>query len=215
MRPLTQLPGRPQLPLITLSVGLASLLLANFGELLDWCFDYDAVIQGQWWRLISGHLVHSSASHLCWDLLAFSLAAGYLERRSRTLLCACLLVGLLSVDLLLLSDLSPLARYCGLSGLLYAPLTVALFLHGRRQHGPLGWLPLLMVAGKTALELIDNSTLIVAGGWPGYPTAHLAGGLGGMLSLLLMACFKTAIQTRLTHLRSLGCAKSSCLRNGY
>lgn len=151
---------------------------------MRFCFDALAIEQGEWWRLITGHLVHSSPDHLLWDALAFFCVATYVEAKSPKLLLISLLAGFVAVNVLLLSPWSSLLYYCGLSGVLFAPLTLALWLHWQRSTGFLAAAPIIICTGKVIWELSQQATLLVASSWPAYPEAHLAGIVGGLL-----ACF--------------------------
>lgn len=171
-------------PLKTIGAVICILLLAQ-GDLLTLCFDLHAIThQGEWWRLITGHLVHSSSSHLLWDLCVFIGASWYLERHSPALLLPSWLMGMATVNLLLMSPLSELSYYCGLSGLLFAPLIVTLFKFQKQVGGLTGYLPLLVTGAKLGWELLSSEHFLVQSDWAPYPDAHLAGLTGG---LLLMA----------------------------
>lgn len=178
--------ARTRLPLLTLGVALVSTLLTDLGALSAWCFDLAAIVdQQQWWRLISGHLVHSTGNHLLWDMIAFLVCAGYLECRSRVLLAVTLVAGICGVNLLLVSPLAEHSSYCGLSGVLFAPLAVAVILYGKangqKHHGWLAWAPAFICAGKLVWELLTQQTLLVDSPWQPYPEAHLAGAMAGLL----------------------------------
>jgi hypothetical protein len=41
----------------------------------DWVFDRLAIEQGEWWRLITGHWVHSGPEHAAWNIAALGLFA--------------------------------------------------------------------------------------------------------------------------------------------
>lgn len=170
-------------PWITMAITLFSVLLSLMPDaLVLFCFDTVAIEQGEWWRLISGHLVHSSFDHLWWDTLAFFCVGCYLEVKSPKLLLTALLLGLVTVNGLLLSPWSSLLYYCGLSGLLFAPLTLALWVHWQSNKGLFSVIPLLVCLAKVIWECSLKSTLLVASGWPAYPQSHLAGIVGGLLA---------------------------------
>ena len=173
-------------PWLTMAVTLFSVLLSLMPDaLMAFCFDAEAVKQGEWWRLLSGHLVHSSFDHLWWDALAFFCVGWYLEVQSPKLLLIALLSGFVFVNSLLLSPWSSLDYYCGLSGLLFAPLTLALWIHWQHNKGVLAVMPMLICITKVVWECSQHSTLLVASGWPAYPQAHLAGIVGGLLACVI------------------------------
>ena len=186
-RPDTSQPNRPWL-----SLGLTLLALGlslQPDALATLCFDRQAIFeQQQWWRLLSGHLVHSSPAHLGWDLLAFCGFSVLVERRSRCALIVALALAWLLLTALLLSSWG-LARYCGLSGLLCAPAVVALWWHHKcyrhisGYHRWISLLPLLAGGLKLMFEAGQSQALIADGGWPLYAPAHWAGVCAGALLL--------------------------------
>jgi len=181
--PLTMTISRPQAGGVWLSGLIGALVL-----LLEWlpnslenlCFDYEAILAGEYWRLLTGHFVHSSFSHLFWDLLIFMPVSVFLERVSRRLFVVTLLVSMTFINLFLLSPYSQLAAYSGLSGVLYAVMLVAALHWRTKEAGLWGWMPLILLAGKTLLELGQHDPLIVSTEWALYGPAHLLGGLSGM-----------------------------------
>jgi len=48
-----------------------------------WVFDRVAIAQGEWWRLITGHWVHSDLAHAAWDIAALLLLGALFEARLR------------------------------------------------------------------------------------------------------------------------------------
>ncbi|WP_428033883.1 rhombosortase [Amphritea sp.] len=181
-RPPASAGGILKLPLVTLAIVLLSIPLSVSPELFQFSyFDRSLIEQGQVWRLITGHLSHTSPSHLGWDLLAFVIAAGYLELSSRRVMLTSLLTGMISVDVLLLSPWSGVSSYAGLSGLLFSPLLISLLIFARRQASLNGWLPLLLCMAKLIWEQFSQQALLSQSPWPPYPAAHLAGAIGGVL----------------------------------
>ncbi|RTE65782.1 rhombosortase [Amphritea opalescens] len=179
------LAGGVRLPFITLVIILIALPLSLSPSLFELSyFDQQLIQQGQLWRLVSGHLSHTSSSHLLWDLLAFALAAGYLELHSPKYLLAALLAAVFLLDVHLMSPASGISRYAGLSGLLFAPLTLSLVIFARQQPSLNGWLPLLICLGKLIWEQFSQQALLSQSAWPAYPTAHLVGSLAGVVVIL-------------------------------
>lgn len=178
---------------LTLSLALTALSL-SLTELAFYnsYFDRQLIWQGQYWRLLSGHFTHTSLSHMGWDLIAFTLAVGYVEQRSRTLALICLTAGTLSVNLLLLSPVAEVGRYAGLSGMLFAPLTIALVHFAVTRGTPEAWLPALICLIKLVMEQVSGTALLSQSPWPPYTAAHIAGTAGG-LALLCLGRFRTAL----------------------
>ena len=105
---------------ITLSLLATGLwLLPDF---LQAQLDYfrPAIEQGQWWRLVSGHLLHTNGWHLAMNLAALWLLAALHGHYFRPL-CHLVMVLLLAIScsLLLYATQPELKRYVGLSGLLH------------------------------------------------------------------------------------------------
>lgn len=172
-------------PWITLAVILLSLPFSLTPSLFKLgYFDQQLIQQGQLWRLLTGHISHTSLSHLQWDLLAFAIAAGYLELHSRRLLLAALLTGLILLDTHLLSPLASISQYAGLSGILFAPLLISLVIFARKQPAINSWLPLLICLTKLIWEQFSQQALLSQSPWPAYPFAHLLGALAGLIVLI-------------------------------
>lgn len=146
-------------------------------------FDYRILSAGNWLGLISGHWVHADASHLLWNVSALAVLAGLIEARSRRLLAWSILVGMVSVDLLLLSPLSDLQRYCGLSGLLNTLLGVVLYLVWRKTRSRIVITVGLACLAKIALEIYFGQSVFTDITWPPFAMAHLAGMLGAPLAV--------------------------------
>jgi len=182
-------PGSPRVwPVLTIVLaacaGLLGLLPADLQGRLY--FDLAQLRSGNSAGLLSGHWLHADGEHLLWNVTALLIIGSAIEAFSRRLLLASILVGTLSVDLLLLSPLSDLQRYCGLSGLLNTLLVSALYLHWRDTRSPL----LLAVAAgaaiKLAVELQSGHSVFTQISWPPFTPAHLAGTLGGMALMIYL-----------------------------
>lgn len=141
-------------------------------------YDYQHLLQGQVGGLISGHWIHADVQHLAWNVVAFLLLSVVIERQSRTLLVVSIVIGTLCVDLLLISPLATVQRYCGLSGLLNTLFGVALYLKWQAGRSPLVILLGVGALIKIALELNSGQSVFTAISWPPYAAAHLAGLLG-------------------------------------
>jgi rhomboid family GlyGly-CTERM serine protease len=142
-------------------------------------YERGALANGQLWRVITGHLVHASASHLALNLAGLALmVALFPGEYSRREWC---LVGFASAFAISagLWWLQPQVHwYVGLSGVL----------HGVLAAGALGWWrtqPRLLAGALTAVLLLKLVWEQWHGalGWSGDLTvivdAHLYGALGG------------------------------------
>lgn len=169
--------------------------------------DRQAVADGQWYRLLSGHLVHVNASHLVCDLLVFAVLGSMIERFGRLTWLLGWLASAVVVSLTVLWLRPGVGVYVGMSGIdtaLFAAVAVTWIAEGgaRRLVGAVALAGLL---GKTAYESLTGQTLFATmpdGAVP-VPAAHLAGGLVGMVwaSAHLMLSKRSARQ-RVNPLRS-------------
>ena len=133
--------GSLALPWRTLLLtGLALVLFLSFGAAPEaWVFDRIAIAQGEWWRLITGHWVHSDLEHATWDIGALLVLGLLFESRLKGKLFTVLALSTLGIDLWLWYALPSLNYYCGLSGILNGLLALGLLHHGigrARVAGP-------------------------------------------------------------------------------
>ena len=160
-------------------------VIAVFGSALGpWLrYDRQAILDGEWWRLISCHFVHLNWSHLGMNMAGFLLIWILFGRLLKTwewllvLLPACLMValGLLAFDRNLL-------WYVGFSGVLHSIVVVACLFDLRNAHLD-GKLILLAICIKLIYEqkfgpLPGSET--TAGGKV-VVDAHLYGAIAGVV----------------------------------
>lgn len=136
--------------------------------------DRDAVAQGQWWRLWSGHLMHLDMPHALLNLVALAVIV-MLGLRQRMLgsIAAAALLGMPLLSLALFQVDPALQWYAGLSGLLHGLLVMVLL----RRGGAIAWTLLLLMALKLAYEWRNGSH------WDGFAVitlAHRLGAAGGV-----------------------------------
>lgn len=150
-------------------------------------FERELIIQGQWWRVLTGQWVHWGTAHLLLNiagvwlvwLLFAEFATGW--RFGLTIV----LIGLASNLGMLLFD-PTIDYYVGFSGTLYG-----LFAWGAvqdiRHKMPFGWLLLFGVVAKVSYDLMFNASadnLAVAAHFYGV----LAGPLAGLLIYSRQSC---------------------------
>jgi len=176
-------------PTATLILCLATILITLFPESIKSLlyFDHAQINVGKIWTLITGHWVHADAQHLLWNILGLGVLGCVIERYSRRLFLLSLCTGMLAVNVLLMSPLCDLLRYCGLSGVLNTLLGVALYCRWAETKSP--WIILVGVLSilKTIIELQAGSSIFTDISWPPYPPAHLAGLLATPITLTLYA----------------------------
>ena len=177
--------GRHRLPWVT--VGLAALCLglyAVFGGAPDMLiYDRAEILNGQWWRLASGHLVHLDLHHLVYNIGAL-LALGILFETasfggSGKLAFGVFGIGGAVITATLFGGSPATLYYCGLSAALnalYAAVTIGMW----RETGQKIWLAafgldIAKIAWEAAFDPIFSSTLA----WPPHTGAHIAGVVAG------------------------------------
>jgi len=146
-----------------------------------WVFDRAAIAQGEWWRLVTGHWVHSDLTHAGWDITALLLLGTLFEARLRWWLPIALLIGTVGVDVWLWWGDLTLHYYCGLSGILNSLLIVGLLQLWRNWRHPLILLTGVGAAAKILVEINTGQAILTQTAWPSVPTVHAAGFLCGLM----------------------------------
>jgi rhomboid family GlyGly-CTERM serine protease len=149
-------------------------------------YDREAVLAGQWWRLLTGNLVHLSFSHLWLNLAALLAIIAVLPDKNAP---SRILIYLLSCGIAVTAGLqwfSPdMVRYSGLSGALHG-----LFVIKAYHEWPASRLSSVVMIGglgiKVGYEQLmggSNSVASLIGG-PVAVDAHLFGAIGGLIVVL-------------------------------
>lgn len=146
-----------------------------------WVFDRVAITQGEWWRLVTGHWVHSDQTHANWDITALVLLGALFEARLRWQLPMVLLFASAGVDAWLWWGEPMLRYYCGLSGILNGLLVVGLLHLWRETRHPVVLLTGVGAVLKIAVEINLGQSFLIQTAWPGVPAVHAAGFLSGMV----------------------------------
>ncbi len=175
-----------QLPIVIAAV---SLLCALLGETATMLLRYDsaAIVEGQWWRLISAHLVHLGWSHTLLNIAGLALIWGLFHDNFSDLQWLLnLLISALAVSIGLLILDPFLNWYVGLSGVLHG-LFITGAVSGIRRGDRREAILLIAIVGKLLWEQAYGpmpGTADMAGG-PVIVDAHLYGAIGGALAGLL------------------------------
>ena len=165
--------------------GLMVALFVAFGPAPEaWVYDRAAIDQGEWWRLLSGHWVHSDSGHLIWNLGALLGLGWIVEARNRVALFAGLLAGTFAVDLMLWLVLSGLTHYCGMSGALNTLLLFAFAALWRHATAPVIAVTGMLSLAKIGIEISAGQALLTGTAWASVPQAHLAGWLIGLILVI-------------------------------
>lgn len=170
-------------PVVTLLVAAGGLALTLSPDAAHWLvYDRQRVLAGEIWRLVTGHAVHFSWSHAAYNLVMFSVAGVWLERRNRPLYGWLIGLTALASGLWFLVFMPDMARYGGLSGVVSA-MVVYLALTEMRQPGPARalWVAILLLfAAKVGYEILIGQTLFAAPDTIPFqvvPAAHIVGAL--------------------------------------
>jgi rhomboid family GlyGly-CTERM serine protease len=153
-------------------------LLPDVGQLL--LYDRAAILEGEFWRLFTGHWVHFSADHLLFDTAALGITAWLSALRGDRLFPAFCLLAAPAISLALFFLLPEMARYGGLSGISMGG-TIYLGLQGWRERGPWRRVCLtVLVLGlvKLGVDLSLDRFVMIAGADPAVipvPQSHLVG----------------------------------------
>ena len=188
---------RYSLPLIVTVCVTLILLLGS--EVESWLrFDRSTIMEGEIWRLVTGHLAHLGRSHALMNVLGLWLCwllfGKHLKPTSSLILMLTSGVGI-SLGLLMFNP--TLRWYVGLSGVLHAIFVYGCLMEiraGRRDAIVL----LLLIIGKLIWEQ-------VAGPLPGSEKAaggtvlvdaHLYGAVCGLVLMPLLTWYETRLEIR-------------------
>jgi len=143
-------------------------------------YDRAAVGHGQWWRLLTGSLVHLSPRHFLADVPALFVLGALAEQRRERPLAVVYLVAALAVGATVHLGVPGVRTFGGLSGVVTALVVlVALENAGRGAPAQRLWRGVLvLVAGKLLVETCFDTSWLTAGGSEPYlpvPLSHLAG----------------------------------------
>ena len=145
-------------------------------------FDRVAIAQGEWWRLITAHWVHSDLTHAGWDIAALLLLGALFEARLQWRLPVVLLLATIGVDIWLWWGEPVLNYYCGLSGILNGLLMAGLLRFWRDTRHPVVLLTGMAAVLKIVVEMNSGQALLTQTAWPSVPAVHAAGLISGLIS---------------------------------
>jgi rhomboid family GlyGly-CTERM serine protease len=179
---------------IVISITLAVAQLGGPAAVGALRYQRDAVLQGEVWRLVTGHLVHANAVHLGWNVaglvLVWLLFAGEYTVGGWL---AVMLASTAAIDLGFLWNEPGLEWYVGSSGVLHGMVAAGLiaWLHERRD--PLTLAVLGVFVAKLAWEHWRGPLPMTADtiGVPVVHAAHSYGALGGAAAALWLNARRT------------------------
>jgi rhomboid family GlyGly-CTERM serine protease len=152
-------------------------------------YQRDAIVAGEWWRLLTGHLVHLGLAHLALNLAGLLLMwtlfiVDYSPRQ--WLIIAIASAAAIDAGFLLFN--TELDWYVGLSGVLHGVMAAGTLAHLRRRE-PDAWILVVFLIGKLAYEQLIGVmpySMKSAGG-PVVVDAHLYGAIGALIVAVPLA----------------------------
>lgn len=182
---------RHTLPLLLIALFCAGAALPELTPALRW--QRDALLGGEWYRLLSGHLVHANPRHAMANGLALALL-WLLFQRALSLRMWLLAIPACAVAISALLFATPIDWYVGFSGVLHGLLVLAL-LRDPRLTAATRTLLLAAVAIKIGVELLLGTD---SGAWLQVSVvreAHLFGALSGA-AIAAVVSATTALRDR-------------------
>jgi rhomboid family GlyGly-CTERM serine protease len=177
--------GRRGLLLLCVCLGLLMIQSGGATAQLALRYDRDALAAGQWWRLLTGHLIHLGFEHAVLDVaglvLMWALFARDYSARGWSLIIGLSVLGV-DAGLWLLS--STTQWYVGSSGVLHGVLAAGTLAHLRRGEAE-GWVLALLLIGKLIYEQSLGALPLTSGGAV-IVDAHLYGAVAGAVAALLL-----------------------------
>jgi rhomboid family GlyGly-CTERM serine protease len=172
-----------RLPFITAAVAVLVLAAWASPHLREFSlFERTHISSGQWWRLLTGHFVHFSPSHVIYDSAVLLPTSAMAEGRSRKLVIGLLLASALAISGALFWLTPEFQFYGGMSGVATATLYfVALeFVRkpGIKRHT--GVIVIILATVKMAWEIQGSRALFSTFDAPEIqlmPMAHVIGAL--------------------------------------
>lgn len=121
------------------------------------CYEREAVLEGQWWRLFTAHFVHLGWAHCLMNLIGLALC-GALAADLRSWRDWASVLGTLAIGVgLLLFLVSPqVSNYAGLSGVLYGLIVCVLAPMAIRRNA-IAWIALGVIGGRIGWQMFVES----------------------------------------------------------
>lgn len=171
--------------LLVVAVTGATFLAVGDAAFLALRYERDALLDGDFWRVLSGHVVHVSWAHLGVNLAVGALVVALFGRHlglGAVLLC----VAGTTAGLFLFS--LRVAWYAGLSGVLHGLIVFGALEAWRRDRRWIGLAAIALVALKVAVEESKGAPGGLADlvGAPVVVRAHLYGAISGALAFALL-----------------------------
>ena len=176
--------GRFGLFLLAILIGLVVLQLAAPASTLALRYDRVALADGQWWRLITAHLVHLDLRRLLLNalgvILMWALFARDYPPRQWFLI---VLAAAAAIDAGLWFRDPQLQWYVGASALLHGVMAAGTLAELRRGARD-GWILAAFLAAKLVYEQSHGALPFAGNALPVVVNAHLYGALGGLVAAI-------------------------------
>lgn len=175
------------MPALTMVIVGASLLAYCSPWVSGWLvYDRDAILAGQWWRVMTSSIVHFSPSHLFWNVMVFGAAGWIIETAPYRGFWLVIGLSACTPGVLLLLVLPQFEFFGGLSGLATGAVAyLCLCKAWRVERGRAGWLVLLGLIGvKIFLETVMDAPLFAGSDHAAFrvvPGVHVAGFLSALV----------------------------------
>lgn len=186
----TRLTGPGPLPWATLA-GVAISVPPLLAPALDALARYEraAILDGEIWRLVTGHFAHFGAAHWAWNVIVLAAAGVWLERRAPRRTRVFFVTAPLVISVALLALDPELATFAGLSGIgtgVVAMLAVVLWRGTKADRVCAAVLAVLLLA-KLLVDAVQADAAFVRfaeDAVRNVPLAHAAGALWGVMCAL-------------------------------
>lgn len=167
-------------------LGLVLLSLTGEGGRLWLRYDRALVLQGEYWRLITAHLVHLNTWHMMLNVAGVALiAALFRDDYSWRGWLTVVLFSALAIDVAFVCWEPQILWYVGLSGVLHGALAAGAVSWWQYQQRRLSLGLTVILAGKLWWEY-QHGGLLLMGDLPVVVEAHRYGALGGLLAGLIL-----------------------------
>jgi rhomboid family GlyGly-CTERM serine protease len=151
-------------------------------------YERELIAHGEWWRLITGHIVHLGWTHLALNVMGLALMwALFLPDYGWRAWTLILLSSLIAIDAAFFFIERDVRWYVGLSGVLHGVMAAGTLAYLTRRE-PGAWILLPFLTGKLIYEQLVGTmpySLDSAGG-PVVVDAHLYGVLGAVVAVLAL-----------------------------
>lgn len=178
-------------PIATLTIALAAVVATYIPSAGQWLvYDRAAIIDGQIWRLVTGHLYHYSTLHLWFNLVPWVLIGACVERQRGWWFSVGCGVMATAIGAGLCLTRPYLAQFGGLSGLVCGALTY-FGASGARNRDPMGLICRMTLAAlffKIGYELYMSDAWLAnwdAHGFVVMPLSHIVGCLSALFLILV------------------------------